>query len=91
MYTVVIGKKANDYFNVTLTSVDNNHYLNIYVYRLDGNIAVLVSKSEDGLFFKSPCEEANDLELNTTNSLEEAYEYMKNHFLDKGYKLGSFE
>lgn len=89
MYTVTMGKKADEYFNVTLASADNSHYLNIYVNKIDGNIAVLVSKSEDGSYFKSPCEEAKDLELNTSNTLEEAYEYVKNHFLDKGYKFRS--
>jgi len=91
MYTVIMHKKKErDYYNVTLTSNGNSHYLNIYVSKEDDAIEVSVSKSEDGFYFKSPCDEANDLELNPSDNLEETYDYVKRHFLDKGYKFTSF-
>jgi hypothetical protein len=85
MYTVVINKNADSYYNLTLLSNEDRYYLNIYICNVDGNIGVLISKSEDGFYFKSPCEEANDLELNSSDNLEETYEYVKKHFLNKGY------
>jgi len=89
MYTVVLNKKADNYYNVTLISNDKSHYLNIYISRVDGNIGVSISKSEYGFYFKSPCNEANDLELNSSDNLEETYNYVKKHYLDKGYTFCS--
>lgn len=89
MYTVVVNKKADSYYNVTLISNDNSHYLNIYISRVDGNIGVSISKSDDGFYFKSPCNEANDLELSSSDNLEETYNYVKKHYLDKGYTFCS--
>lgn len=86
MYTVILGKKPDSYYNVTLISADSSHFLNIYINKLDENINVSISKSEDGFYFKIPCDEANDLELNIGDNLEETYNYVINHFLDKGYK-----
>ena len=85
MYTVVVTQKADSYYNVTLISNDKSHYLNIYISRVDGKINVSISKSDDGVYFKSPCEEANNVELSSSNNLEETYNYVKKHYLDKGY------
>jgi hypothetical protein len=84
------NKQERNYYNVTLVSSDDSHYLNIYVSKDDGVIGVSVSKSEDGFYFKSPCDEANDLELSSSDNLEETYNYVKNHFLDKEYKFSTF-
>ena len=48
---------------------------------------VLISKSNDGFYFKSPCNEANELTVNPMDNLEKTYEYVKNYFLSKGYEL----
>lgn len=91
MYTVIMQKKQErNYYNVTLTSSDDSHYLNIYVSQEDGAIVVSISKSEDGFYFKSPCDEANDLELKSSDNLEVTYNYVKKYFLDKGYKFSTF-
>lgn len=84
-----MSKKADSYYNVTLNSKDNSHYLNIYISKVDGSIGVSISKSEDGFYFKSPCDEANDLELNPSDNLEETYNSVKKHYLDKGYTFTS--
>lgn len=83
-------KQERNYYNVTLSSSDNSHYLNIYVSQEDGGIGVSVSKSEDGFYLKSPCDEADDLELNSSDNLEETYNSVKKYFLDKGYKFSTF-
>lgn len=91
MYTVIMHKKAErSYYNVTLSSSDKSHYLNIYVSNEGGSIGVSISKSDDGFYFKSPCDEASDLELNSSDNLEETYNYVKKHFLDKGYTFSPF-
>lgn len=89
MYTVIMNKKADSYYNVTLSSNDNSHHLNIYISKVDETIRVSISKSEDGSFFKNPCDEANDLELTPSDNLEETYNYVKQHYLDKGYTFAS--
>ena len=83
-------KDKRGYYNVTLSSKDKDHYLNIYVSNEGDSILVSISRSEDGSFFKSPCDEASDLVLNSSDNLEETYNYVKNHFLDKGYKFSPF-
>lgn len=90
MYTVIMhNKQKRNYYNVTLTSSDETHYINIYVSEEDGAIGVSISKSDDGFYFKSPCDEANDLELSSSDNLEETYNDVKKHFLDKGYKFST--
>ncbi|MEI2709285.1 MAG: hypothetical protein V9E96_09765 [Chitinophagaceae bacterium] len=89
MWTPIISKKADSYYNITLISNNNSHYLNIYINKVDENISVAISKSEDGFYFKSPCNEASDLELSPSNNLEDTYNYVKKHYLDKGYKFSS--
>ena len=91
MYTVINKLAANNsYYNLTLSSKDDSHYLNVYINKVDNGIWISVSRSEDGFFFKSPCDESSDLELNSSKSLEETYNYVKNHFINKGYKLSKF-
>ena len=87
MYKVIIDDNAEDYYNLTLVSIDKKSYLNIYISQIDGNIKVLISKSNDGFYFKSPCNEANELTVNPMDNLEKTYEYVKNYFLSKGYEL----
>lgn len=85
-----MNKKAErSYYNVTLSSSDKSHYLNIYVNDEGGSIWVSISKSDDGFYFKSPCEEASDLDIKSSDNLEETYNYVKQHFLDKGYTFAS--
>ncbi len=90
MHKVTLGKKAESYYNVKLTSADSTHFLNIFVSQVDENISVSISKSGDGFYFKSPCEEANGLELSSSNNIEETYKYVKKHFLDKGYTFSTY-
>lgn len=91
MYTVTTNLKANKpYYNLTLSSKDDSHYLNIYISEVDNGIWVSVSKSEDGFYFKSPCDESSDLQIDSSKNLEETNSYVKSHFLNKGYKLSKF-
>ena len=87
MYKVIINDNAKNYYNLTLISIDKKSYLNIYISEIDGNIKVLISKSNDGFYFKSPCNEANELTVNPMDNLEKTYEYVKEYFLSKGYEL----
>lgn len=88
MYKVIINpKKSDNYYNVTLASSDESHFINIYICMVDGNVSVTTSKSEDGSYFKNPCEEASDLQVISTNSIEEAFNAVKDYFIAKGYKF----
>lgn len=89
MFEVIMKKKADNYYNLTLISNDKSHYINIYINNVDDAVGVLISKSEDGFYFKSPCDEANDLELQAIESLEKTYNYVKTHFINKGYTFDS--
>ena len=92
MYGVTIQKEQKgNYYNFTLISADKSHYLNVYISQYDNSINVLISKSEDGFNFKSPCDEATGLELNTSASIEETFEFAKEHFHKRGYEFSNFE
>lgn len=91
MYTVTTKSTANKpYYNLTFLSKDNSHYLNIYISEVDNAIWITISKSDDGFYFKSPCDESSDLQIDSSKSLEETNDYVKEHFLSKGYKLSKF-
>jgi hypothetical protein len=90
MYSVIMHRRPDRrYYSVTLKPNDESHFLNIHINEENGSIYVSVSKSQDGFYFKSPCDEAADLEVNPSNSFEETCDYVKNHFLTKGYKFHS--
>ncbi|MCW3075205.1 MAG: hypothetical protein JWP69_2274 [Flaviaesturariibacter sp.] len=90
MYSGIINKQPSiKYYNVTLKSRDESHFLNIHISEGNGVINASVSKGEDGAYFKSPCVEAEDLEINTENSFEDVCQYVMNHFLSKGYEFYS--
>lgn len=91
MYKVTINpKKTDTYYNVTLVSNTETHFINLYVCMFDGNVSVTISKSEDGSFFESPCDEAFGLELSASNGIEETFNVIKNHFLNLGYQFSKF-
>lgn len=89
MYNVALNEKPKSYFNVTLFSYEKKNYLNIYINKVDGFIAVQISKSNDGIYFESPCSESNDLVLDSSFNLEETYYYVKGHFISRGYTFSS--
>ena len=87
MYTVTLKSDPNNnYYNITLCSNDNSHYLNIYIAEVDKVISITISKSEDNFYFKSPCEESSDLKIESSTTLEDVFNQIKNHFFNKGYK-----
>lgn len=91
MYKVIINTKCNDtYYNLTLAAEDDSHYINIYACIADNNVSVIISKSQDGFFFKSPCDEGLNIELKSDSNLEESFSIIKDHFLEKGYKYSTF-
>ena len=81
------NKQPKDYYNITLISANKSHFLNIYISKEDDDIWISISKSEDGFYFKSPCAEASDLKLDISKDIEETYDVVKNHFLNKGYNF----
>ncbi len=88
MYTVTLKSDPyNNYYNITLCSNDNRHYLNIYIAEVGKGISITISKSDDGFYFKSPCEESSDLRIESSTTLEEVFNQIKKHFLNKGYKI----
>jgi hypothetical protein len=88
MITVKFNNQSpKNYYNFTLISADKSHYLNIYISNEDDNIWLSISKSDDGFYFKSPCEEASDFKIDISENIEEAYNIVKNHFLAKGYSF----
>jgi hypothetical protein len=88
MMTVKFNKQPpKNYYNFTLISLDKSHFLNIYISKEDDNIWLSISKSDDGFYFKSPCEEASDLNIDISENIEETYNTVKNHFLNKRYSF----
>lgn len=87
MYEVTFKNSNNqDYFNSILISNDKTHYISIYVGNDNDNVFVTIAKSDDGFNFKSPCKEADDLKIESKNSLEEVFDHIKNYFLNRGYQ-----
>lgn len=92
MYKVIVNLKNTDcYYNVTLASSDESHFINIYICVIDGYVSVTISKSDDGSFFKSPCEEASGMQVVSSNSIEETFNTIRSYFINKGYKLQPFD
>ena len=88
MMTVKFNKQPpKNYYNFTLIPADKSHFLNIYISNEDDNIWLSISKSDDGFYFESPCEEASDLKIDISENIEETYDIVKNHFLAKGYSF----
>ena len=77
MWTPIISKKADSYYNITLISNNNSHYLNIYINKVDENISVAISKSEDGFYLHRE----NMVEDLTKNYLKSATKYERIIFL----------
>lgn len=90
MYKVTFNKEDRySYYNVILASPDKTHYINIYVSSNDNNIFVTISKSEDGFYFESPCDEAAGLEVDFNKPIDKVYSNIKDYFLDKGYQFSN--
>jgi len=90
MFTVTIHKQPErKYLSATLISNDDSHFINIHISEDHGIINASVSKSDDGFHFKSPCREAADLNINSAEGLDETFDQIKRHFLDKGYRFYS--
>lgn len=88
MITVKFNNQhPKNYYNFILIATDKSHFLNIYISNEDDNIWLSISKSDDGFYFKSPCEEASDLKIDVSENIEETYDIVKNHFLAKGYSF----
>lgn len=59
----------------------------MFILVFDNSISINVSRSEDGLRFKSPCSESKNINFNSFTSIENAVQSLKNHFESKGYKI----
>lgn len=90
MYNITLNNAGTqNYFNTLLVSSNKTHYISVYVSETDNNPFFTIAKSDDGFNFTSPCKEASDLKIDSKNSLKEIYEYIINHFQNKGYQLYS--
>ena len=91
MYKVIIHQStATSYYSLTLASIEKQHYINIYVSIADNNVFPIISKSEDGFYFNSPCEEGANLQVESSNDLFKIFNEIKKHFLDQGYKISTY-
>jgi hypothetical protein len=91
MYKVIFNVKSTPgYYNITLVSSDQSHFINIYICVIDKHVSVTISKSKDGSYFKSPCKESSDLQLGSNNTIEETFNIVKDYFINKGYKLSTY-
>ena len=88
MYKIIIHPTtAVHYYSLTLASEDNSHFINIYISVTDDNIFINISKSEDGLFYKSPCEEGSNLKVEPSDNPVIILNEIKKNFLDQGYTV----
>jgi len=88
---IIISRKAKTYYNFNLISSDSNHFINIYISKEVNKARVVISKSLDGFFFKSPCEEANELAISDDLNIEETCNEVKKFFEKKGYEYINLE